>query len=72
MGAVQGMVASLAARLEDNPEDPEGWVRLVRSYAVLGDQANRDATLAKARAKYAANPDVLKDLDLAAKTEPMR
>lgn len=72
LGAVQGMVASLAARLEDNPDDPEGWVRLVRSYAVLGDQANRDATLAKARAKYAANPDVLKDLDLAAKTEPMR
>lgn len=72
LAAVQGMVASLAARLEDNPDDEEGWVRLVRSYAVLGDQANRDAALAKARAKYAANPDVLKALDLAAKTEPMR
>lgn len=72
LGAVQGMVASLAARLEESPDDPEGWVRLVRSYAVLGDQANRDAALAKARTKYAANPDVLKALDLAAKTEPMR
>lgn len=72
MGAVQGMVASLAARLEENPDDKEGWVRLVRSYAVLGDQANRDAALAQAKARYAGDPDVLKALDLAAKTEPMR
>lgn len=72
MGAVQGMVASLAARLEAEPDDKDGWVRLVRSYAVLGDEANRDAALAKARTRYAADPDVLKALDLAAKTEPMR
>jgi cytochrome c-type biogenesis protein CcmH len=72
MGAVQGMVASLAARLEADPDDKDGWVRLVRSYAVLGDEANRDAALAKARTRYAADPDVLKALDLAAKTESMR
>ena len=52
--------------------DPEGWVRLVRSYAVLGDMARRDETLTKAKARFAAQPDVLKALDLAAKTEPMR
>jgi cytochrome c-type biogenesis protein CcmH len=72
MTAVQGMVASLAARLAEQPDDPEGWVRLVRSYAVLGDAANRDAALTKAKARYADQPDVLKALDLAAKTEPMR
>lgn len=72
MEAIRGMVQGLAARLETDPDDPEGWVRLVRSYAVMGDGASRDAALAKARARYAARPDVLKDLDLAAKTEPMR
>ena len=72
MAAVQGMVATLAARLEAAPDDAEGWVRLVRSYAVLGDVARRDETLTKAKARFAAQPDVLKALDLAAKTEPMR
>lgn len=72
MAAIEGMVASLAARLEAEPNDPEGWVRLVRSYAVLGDRAKRDAALASARARYAGQPEVLKALDLAAKTEPMR
>ncbi len=72
MAAVQGMVATLAARLEAAPDDAEGWVRLVRSYAVLGDAARRDETLTKAKARVVAQPDVLKALDLAAKTEPMR
>lgn len=30
------MVAGLDRRLRDNPQDPEGWRRLVHSYAVLG------------------------------------
>ncbi len=72
MSAVRGMVAGLAARLDQAPDDPEGWVRLVRSYAVLGDVGKRDAALAAARARYAARPDILRDLDAAAKTEAMR
>jgi cytochrome c-type biogenesis protein CcmH len=72
LAAVRGMVEGLAARLQTSPDDPEGWVRLVRSYAVLGEAAKRDAALAEARKRYAADPDLLKALDLAAKTEPMR
>lgn len=34
---IKSMVARLAARLEANPDDPEGWQRLARSYTVLGD-----------------------------------
>ena len=41
---IEGMVASLDARLRENPDNPEGWQRLVRSYIVLGrDDDARDA-----------------------------
>lgn len=33
---IEGMVDSLAARLKDDPNNIEGWLRLVRSYKVLG------------------------------------
>lgn len=72
MPAIQGMVAGLAARLEAQPNDAEGWVRLVRSYAVLGDAARRDAALARARGLFAGKPDVLSQLDAAARAEPMK
>ncbi len=32
---IEGMVAKLAARLAEHPDDAEGWSRLGRSYAVL-------------------------------------
>lgn len=42
---IQTMVASLDERLRQNPQDAEGWMRLVRSYVVLGrPDAARDAT----------------------------
>ncbi|MDG2523293.1 c-type cytochrome biogenesis protein CcmI [Caulobacter segnis] len=63
---IQGMVDGLAARLKEQPDDPEGWVRLVRAYAVLGDAAKRDATLAEARARYKDQPQVLDALTAAA------
>ncbi len=69
---IQGMVASLAGKLKANPDDPAGWVRLVRAYAVLGDTARRDEAYATARARYSARPPVLQQLDEAARTEPMQ
>jgi cytochrome c-type biogenesis protein CcmH len=35
---IRGMVESLAARLKDDPNNLDGWLRLVRSYSVLGDK----------------------------------
>ncbi|HEX3367608.1 c-type cytochrome biogenesis protein CcmI [Phenylobacterium sp.] len=72
MTAVRGMVAGLAARLQQSPDDPAGWVQLVKAYAVLGDTDKRDAALKSARARYAGKPDVLDALAKAAATEPMK
>lgn len=34
---IRSMVARLADKLEENPNDPTGWQRLIRAYEVLGE-----------------------------------
>jgi cytochrome c-type biogenesis protein CcmH len=46
------MVAQLAARLESNPDDINGWVMLIRAYAVLGDKPKAVAALTRARSVF--------------------
>jgi cytochrome c-type biogenesis protein CcmH len=50
---IRGMVDGLAARLDGEPSDVEGWLRLIRAYKVLGDDAKAAEAAAKAAA---ANP----------------
>ena len=64
---IQAMVDGLAARLQSNPDDASGWVRLVRAYAVLGETGRRDQALAAARSRYAGDPDILAQLVAAQK-----
>lgn len=64
--AIRGMVEGLAARLDTDPNDPEGWVRLVRAWTVLGETGKRDAARDKARALFKDNPQVLQALEQAA------
>jgi cytochrome c-type biogenesis protein CcmH len=45
---IRGMVERLATRLEQNPNDKEGWTRLARAYDVLGE--TEKAAAARARA----------------------
>ena len=45
---IEGMVAKLAARLEQKPDDLEGWVQLGRSYRVLGKTEDSARAFAKA------------------------
>lgn len=47
---INNMVSNLAARLEEEPENIEGWVRLIRSYGVLGRTEDAAAALNKAKA----------------------
>lgn len=46
---IEGMVEGLALRLADNPNDIDGWQRLIRARLVMGnlDQARRDLSMAK-------------------------
>ncbi|WDI31309.1 c-type cytochrome biogenesis protein CcmI [Hyphococcus flavus] len=53
---IEGMVSGLAARLENEPDDLEGWTMLARSYAVLGRM--QESAEAYARAAELAPDDV--------------
>jgi cytochrome c-type biogenesis protein CcmH len=63
----KAMVAGLAARLKDNPDDAAGWQRLIRAYSVLGQRAEAQDALAAARKIFAGKSDVLAGLDAEAK-----
>lgn len=67
---IRSMVEGLAARLKDSPDDAQGWVRLVRAYAVLGQVRERDAALSQARDRFRGRAEVLQALDEAAATRP--
>ena len=62
------MVDRLAARLKEDGSDIDGWVRLVRSYMVLGEADKARAATADARQALAGNADKLSKLDTALKT----
>ena len=53
---IRSMVERLAARLEDEPDDLEGWQRLGRSYGVLGEDAKARAAYARAAALVPDDP----------------
>jgi cytochrome c-type biogenesis protein CcmH len=57
---VQGMVARLAERLKVEGSDVEGWLRLLRSYMVLGERDKARAAAADARRALASEPDKLR------------
>ena len=63
----KAMVAGLAARLKDNPDDAAGWQRLIRAYSVLGQRAEAQDALATARKTFSGKTDVLAQLDAQAK-----
>jgi len=60
---IKGMVERLAERLGKDGSDVEGWLRLVRSYMVLGERERALAAASDARRALAAEPDKLKQID---------
>lgn len=65
----EGMVARLAARLQGDPADVDGWIMLMRSYKTLGRDGDARAALASA---LAANPAARQQLQDAAATLGVR
>jgi cytochrome c-type biogenesis protein CcmH len=63
----KAMVAGLAARLKENPDDPAGWQRIIRAYAVLGERAEAQTAAGQARKIFAGKPDIVAALDAEAK-----
>ncbi|MGH6802886.1 MAG: TPR domain-containing protein [Methyloceanibacter sp.] len=60
---IKGMVAGLAARLDQEPDDLEGWVILIRSYSILGDRDAASRAFARARDHFTGNQDAIHRLD---------
>ncbi len=65
---VRGMVDRLAARLKQNGDDVEGWLRLVRSYMVMGERDRAMSARADARQAVGGNAERLRQLDEGLKT----
>jgi len=57
----EALVARLAVRLKDNPEDAEGWMMLGRSYSVLGRFGESAEAYAKAAARMPRDAQLLAD-----------
>jgi cytochrome c-type biogenesis protein CcmH len=66
---IAAMVENLAARLKANPNDAQGWLRLIRAYSVLGDKAKAQAALADARDAMKADAEALKAIDAEARSD---
>lgn len=58
---IADMVGTLAARLEKEPNNPEGWMMLARSYMVLQDFPKAASAYERTAALLPGDPDVLAD-----------
>ena len=56
---IQGMVGTLAERLESEGGPPDQWIKLARSYTVLGDKDKAKAAYEKALKVFADKPEAL-------------
>ena len=52
---ISGMVESLAAKLQENPDNIEGWTRIIRSYVVLDQRPKAEAALKTALKTFPAD-----------------
>jgi len=60
---IRGMVDGLAARLKQDGSDVDGWIRLVRSYKVLGEADKADAAVADAQKALTGDTKKRQQLD---------
>ncbi len=63
------MVSNLAQKLENNPENKQGWERLIRSYLVLGRTDDAQTALANAAAHFVDDKQFIIALENMIKTQ---
>jgi cytochrome c-type biogenesis protein CcmH len=61
--AIRAMIDKLAARLAENGQDIDGWLRLVRAYKVMNEVDKARAALATARRDFGGNAAATARLD---------
>ncbi|WP_421594547.1 c-type cytochrome biogenesis protein CcmI [Shinella sp. M27] len=59
---IAGMVENLAAKLQENPDNFEGWMRIIRSYVVLDQRPKAEAALQTALKSFPADSENGKQL----------
>jgi cytochrome c-type biogenesis protein CcmH len=64
---IRSMVDGLEQKLAANPDNLDGWLRLIRARAVLGDTDKAKAAYDKAKAQFATNQDALAQINGLAK-----
>lgn len=53
---IQGMVDGLSVKLEDNPNDPSGWIRLLRARKVLNQTDTAQAEIIRMKQQFSDKP----------------
>ncbi len=72
---IEGMVANLAEKLDEDPSNINGWLRIIRSYSVLGRKDDAIAAYSKAVTQFEGNPGAskqLNDLAMAMNIQPVK
>ncbi|KXJ56164.1 MAG: cytochrome C biogenesis protein [Thalassospira sp. Nap_22] len=60
---IMSMVNGLAERLEAEPNNPDGWARLMQAYMVLGREDDAKAAFEKASTVFADQPELIARFD---------
>ncbi|NNE23072.1 MAG: c-type cytochrome biogenesis protein CcmI, partial [Rhizobiales bacterium] len=69
---IAGMVDRLAARLNGNGDDLDGWLRLINARMVLGQKDKASEALNSAREQFKANKDALAQLDVVSRRHNLK
>ncbi len=64
---IRNMVEGLEQKLQDDPDNPGGWLRLIRAWSVLGEKDKAKSALERARKALAGNAQALDAIDRLAK-----
>ncbi len=67
MAMIRGMVDRLASRLDQSPQDVDGWIKLIRSRKMLGEDEAARQTLQRALAVFEKAPQQQGEISAAAR-----